>query len=248
MVISTLSEEIIERSNLLFATAAYIKNTNDGNVDYDEYNKALRESLKDSVAFFDIKEPEHKQIHKLVDIESFVSNIKKNEDMGNQQKKQMLFNRFLNKIKNSVNISIISKTKLSQKLEMVFERFKMDSLSYEEFIEYIFNEFGDDLINDQIENNEEKFYVKMFVDAVRLNEDQSDEEIESIAYEIYDAITMQGKRLIEKSWLHSEANRKDVRRIIKEVLIFKNYPPENREKTSYDIVEQIEEILDNRGN
>lgn len=88
----------------------------------------------------------------------------------------------------------------------------------------------------------------MFVDAVRLNEDQSDEEIESIAYEIYDAITMQGKRLIEKSWLHSEANRKDVRRIIKEVLIFKNYPPENREKTSYDIVEQIEEILDNRGN
>ncbi|EDX53175.1 type I restriction endonuclease subunit R [Ureaplasma urealyticum] len=248
MVISTLSEEIIERSNLLFATAAYIKNTNDGNVDYDEYNKALRESLKDSVAFFDIKEPEHKQIHKLVDIESFVSNIKKNEDMGNQQKKQMLFNRFLNKIKNSVNISIIAKTKLSQKLEMVFERFKMDSLSYEEFIQYIFNEFGDDLINDEIENNEEKFYVKMFVDAVRLNEDQSDEEIESIAYEIYDAITMQGKRLIEKSWLHSEANRKDVRRIIKEVLIFKNYPPENREKTSYDIVEQIEEILDNRGN
>lgn len=248
MVISTLSEEIIERSNLLFATAAYIKNMNDGNVDYDEYNKALRESLKDSVAFFDIKEPEHKQIHKLVDIESFVSNIKKNEDMGNQQKKQMLFNRFLNKIKNSVNISIIAKTKLSQKLEMVFERFKMDSLSYEEFIQYIFNEFGDDLINDEIENNEEKFYVKMFVDAVRLNEDQSDEEIESIAYEIYDAITMQGKRLIEKSWLHSEANRKDVRRIIKEVLIFKNYPPENREKTSYDIVEQIEEILDNRGN
>nr|WP_318032073.1 type I restriction enzyme endonuclease domain-containing protein [Ureaplasma urealyticum] len=124
----------------------------------------------------------------------------------------------------------------------------MDSLSYEEFIQYIFNEFGDDLINDEIENNEEKFYVKMFVDAVRLNEDQSDEEIESIAYEIYDAITMQGKRLIEKSWLHSEANRKDVRRIIKEVLIFKNYPPENREKTSYDIVEQIEEILDNRGN
>ena len=168
--------------------------------------------------------------------------------MGNQQKKQMLFNRFLNKIKNSVNISIIAKTKLSQKLEMVFERFKMDSLSYEEFIQYIFNEFGDDLINDEIENNEEKFYVKMFVDAVRLNEDQSDEEIESIAYEIYDAITMQGKRLIEKSWLHSEANRKDVRRIIKEVLIFKNYPPENREKTSYDIVEQIEEILDNRGN
>ncbi len=248
MIISTLSDEIIERSNLLFATAAYIKNTKDGNVDYDEYNKTLKEALKDSVAFFDIKEPEHKQIHKLVDIESFVSNIKKNEDMGNQQKKQMLFNRFLNKIKNSVNISIIAKTKLSQKLEMVFERFKMDSLSYEEFIEYIFNEFGDDLINDKIENNEEKFYVKMFVDAVRLNEDQSDEEIESIAYEIYDAITMQGKRLIEKSWLHSEANRKDVRRIIKEVLIFKNYPPENREKTSYDIVEQIEEILDNRGN
>lgn len=77
MVISTLSEEIIERSKLLFATAAYIKNTKDGNVDYDEYNKTLKETLKDSVAFFEIKEPKHKQIHKLVDIESFVSSIKK---------------------------------------------------------------------------------------------------------------------------------------------------------------------------
>ncbi len=170
------------------------------------------------------------------------------KNMGNQQKKQILFNRFLNKIKNSANISIIAKAKLSEKLEVIFERFKMDSLSYEEFIEYTFNEFGDKLINDKMENDEEKLYTKMFVDAVRLNEDQSDEEIESIAYQIYDAITMQGKRLIEKSWLHSEANRKEVRRKIKEVLIFKNYPPKNREKTSYDIVEQIEEILDNRGN
>lgn len=121
------------------------------------------------------------------------------KNMGNQQKKQILFNRFLNKIKNSANISIIAKAKLSEKLEVIFERFKMDSLSYEEFIEYTFNEFGDKLINDKMENDEEKLYTKMFVDAVRLNEDQSDEEIESIAYQIYDAITMQGKRLIEKS-------------------------------------------------
>ncbi|WP_303923006.1 type I restriction enzyme endonuclease domain-containing protein [Ureaplasma parvum] len=124
----------------------------------------------------------------------------------------------------------------------------MDSLSYEEFYEYVFNELGDKLIDDKIENDEEKFYTKMFVDAVRLNDNQSDEEIEAISYEIYNKITMHGKRLIEKSWLHSEANRMDVRRIIKEVLIFRNYPPKNREKTSYDIVEQIEEILDNRGN
>lgn len=248
MVISTLSEEIIERSKLLFATAAYIKNTKDGNVDYDEYNKTLKETLKDSVAFFEIKEPKHKQIHKLVDIESFVSSIKKNQDMGNQQKKQILFNRFLNKIKNSPNISIIAKAKLSEKLEAIFERFKMDSLSYEEFIEYIFNDLGDELINDKIENNEEKFYTKMFVDAVRLNDNQSDKEIEEIAYKIYKAITMEEKRLIEKSWLHSEANRQEIRRTIKKILIDEGYPPENREKTSYDIVEQIEEILDNRGN
>lgn len=144
------------------------------------------------------------------------------------------------------SINIVKSEKLTNKLQILLDKYDSNHISVEEFLEGL-KGLGHEVLETKLEfENSDKDKVELAFFEIMLDDKYSQSEfdkamIEKITKELYKKV----KPLLNKRWLYNESIKQNVRSEMKKILVINGYPPEETKILQTRLIKQLQEQIYN---
>ena len=232
-------------TQLLFLTKSSLIKRELGNFSLSEQIDKIKDMMTDAITYnktivYDEIFNEKISLTRMINI---IKNTKLNENPHLQTKETQIITQ--NLIKEVEKINMIKAEKLSNKLNMLLNKYDSNFINIDEFIlglKQIAEEAQN--INSEAQNmgispNEMAFYEILLSDDHSKSEYDKN-EIKNIAVEVFEKV----KSKINQSWIYNDGMKQKVRAEIFESLIERGYPPKNANIIRKSLVAQLEQQID----
>jgi type I restriction enzyme R subunit len=144
-------------------------------------------------------------------------------------------------LKHLKQINIVKAEKLTNKLQILLDKYDANHISIEEFLEGLIG-LGDEIkqAKEDIESSDKDTVELAFFEI--MNDDEYSKSvydkkmIEEITHELYKKV----KPMLNKRWLYNETIKQNVRAEMKKILILKEYPPKATAILQKKLIKQLQ--------